>query len=359
MEGRGFVAVQGKKQTEIKGVENQPSHSLWHAIQHWAPPVLVAVALGLMAWMLASQWQELASFQWRISSGWLLLSALLMLLSWALEIQIWRMLLHLLGATIPWFAAMRIWFLSAVMRYIPGNIWQPLSMTLYAQKHAIRPETTLTSFLLYQVVLLLASMPLAGFYFLFSGNWGVLTEWVGDATIWLVAGILLPVAAFLLVPAWLVRILNWLLVKVGRETIDAHVSRATLFLLLIACTVNWLLWGATFAALAFGVAALADGQIQTIGVHLVLVYPIAYTIGFLSLITPSGIGVREGTLFLLLSPLMAGSVVTVISLAMRVWTIAGELIMALVSVAIPDPIARAYDARSVAPPVTPGDKVEA
>ncbi len=340
------MAIQDDKEIADRSVAKASTRSLWHAVQRWAPPALVALALVLMGWLLVSQWQELATFQWRLSPGWLLLSALLMLAAWALEIQIWRTLLRLLGAGLPWFAAMRIWFLSAVMRYIPGNVWQPLSMTLYAQKHAIRPETTLTSFVLYQVVLLLASMPLAGFYFLFTGNWGVLTQWVGDATIWLAAGILLPVAAFLLVPQWLVRILNWLLVKVGRETINAQISRSTLFLLLIVCMINWLLWGATFAALSFGVAALGEGQAQALGVHLVLVYPIAYTIGFLSLITPSGIGVREGTLYLLLSPLLAGSVVTVISLAMRVWTIAGELIMALVSAAIPDPVARAHDERA-------------
>lgn len=332
-------AEQSKISEEGAPNKRKEMGAVWRMLQQWGPPAMLLLALVLMAMLLVSQWQELAAYQWRISPFWLLISAVCMLLAWALEIQIWRGLLQLLGAGIPWFAAMRIWFLSAVVRYIPGNVWQPLSMTLYAQKHAIRPETTLTSFLLYQVVLLLASMPLAAFYFLYTGNWGLLTAWVGDSTGWLVSGILLPVAAFLLVPAWLVRILNWLLVKVGRPPIDARITRGTLLFLLLVCMVNWLLWGATFAALTFGVTELTGTQIQSLWLHLVVAYPIAYTIGFLSLITPSGIGVREGALFVLLAPILPGSVVTVASLAMRVWNIAGELIMALISVAIPEPVA--------------------
>lgn len=342
------MSVEGVNPTET---EQRPPRPLLRLIQRWLPPVMVVLAVLLMIALLVSQWQELAAYRWRFSPAWLLLSAGFMLAAWALEIAIWRGLLRLLGATLPWFAAMRIWFLSAVVRYIPGNIWQPLSMTLYAQKHAIRPETTLTSYLLYQVVLLLASMPLAAFYFLYTGNWGVLTAWVGNATLWLVAGILLPVAAFLLVPTWLLRLLNWLLRKVGRAPIDAHLGRGALFALLVACMLNWLLWGATFAALTFGVTALTPAQIGDLWLHLVVAYPIAYTVGFLSLITPSGIGVREGTLYLLLAPMLPGSFVTVASLAMRVWNIAGELVMAGISAVIPDPVARAYDRANAAPTV--------
>lgn len=312
-------------------------------LQRWAPPLLVTVALALMALLISSQWQEIRDYQWRISPGWLAISAVCMLAAWGLEIQIWRGLLRLLDASLPFLAAMRIWFLSAVVRYIPGNIWQPLSMTLYAQKHSVRPEATLTSYLLYQIVLLLAAMPLAAIYFLLSGNWGVLSGWVGDATGWLAAAILLPVAGFLVMPAWLMAVINWLLVKVGRPPIGTRLSRINLLVLLLLCMANWLLWGATFATLAFGVSAFTPEEIGALFPHLALTYPLAYTIGFLSLITPSGLGVREGALLVLLSPMLAGSVVTIISLAMRLWNIVGEVVMALIAVAIPDPVAREWD----------------
>ena len=61
---------------------------------------------------------------------------------------------------------------------------------------------------------------------------------------------------------------------------------------------------------------------------LVAAYAIAYTIGFVSLLTPSGIGVREGALYLLLAPVLGGGLATVAAIAMRVWVTLGELLAA-------------------------------
>ena len=70
--------------------------------------------------------------------------------------------------------------------------------------------------------------------------------------------------------------------------------------------------------------------------HLVAAYPIAYAIGFISLITPSGLGVREGAFYLLLAPIMGGGAITIVALAMRLWTTLGELVAAGVCVLLPD-----------------------
>ena len=51
------------------------------------------------------------------------------------------------------------------MRYVPGNIWQPLSLTLYSRRYGVPAEATVTSIALYQVMILLAAAPLAAIYF--------------------------------------------------------------------------------------------------------------------------------------------------------------------------------------------------
>ena len=50
-------------------------------------------------------------------------------------------------------------------------------------------------------------------------------------------------------------------------------------------------------------------------------YPMAFAIGFISLITPSGLAVREGVIFVLLSPIVGGAHAVVLALGMRVWEI--------------------------------------
>ena len=61
-------------------------------------PLFLALALLFIVLLLRSQWAELSQHTWRLNLSWLLASALFMLASWALEIQVWRQLLAVVGA---------------------------------------------------------------------------------------------------------------------------------------------------------------------------------------------------------------------------------------------------------------------
>lgn len=300
-------------------------------VLRWVQPILAGAAAVSIVLLLSRQWQELQEYPWSLQPAWLAASAGLMLAAWAVEIQLWRMLLRTQGGVIPWLASARIWFLAAVVRYVPGNIWQPLSLTLYGQQMGVRPEVTLTSIVLYQVVILLAAAPLAGLYFAATGNWGLLTAVVGDFASALIALVVLPVIVFVARPNLLAQILNWLLRRIGRPVLSTGLSRGRLLVALLIAAIDWLIWGAAFAALTFGIAAYSPGEMATLAPHLIVAYAIAYCIGFLSFITPSGFGVREGALYVLLATVMPGSVVTVSALAMRMWTILGEVILATIA----------------------------
>ncbi|GIV76829.1 lysylphosphatidylglycerol synthase domain-containing protein [Litorilinea aerophila] len=297
----------------------------------WVQPLMVAVAALFIAFLIVGQWQALRQHAWQLHGGWLALATTLLLAAWSLEIAIWRHLLALLGGHLPLDVAGRIWFLSAVVRYIPGNIWHPLSMTVYGQRWGIRPEATVTSIALYQAIILLAVAPIAALYFALTGNWGLLTSSLGSLTPGLVPLLLAPVALFLLRPQWLLHLTNWGLRRLGRTTLETRLSSRRLCWLLTLAAGDWLLWGGCFAALTFGLGDYSAARLAELLPHLVAAYPIAYAVGFLSLLTPSGFGVREGAFLVLLAPLLDGAVVTVIALAMRLFTAVGEAVMALLS----------------------------
>lgn len=300
-------------------------------IMRWMQPLMLAAAAIFIGVWLANQWPSLRAHPWQLHGGWLALAALCMLASWAVEIALWRALMATLGGQLAYLTAARIWFKSAVVRYVPGNVWQPLSMTLYAQQHGVRPEVTVTSVALYQGIILLAAAPIAAVYFWLTGNWGLLTTFVGGYGWVLIVLGLAPVALFLAAPNLLIILLNWLLVKMRRPAVEAGLSRARLFVMLAVAAFDWLLWGATFAALTYGVAAFSWARLAALAPHLIVAYAIAYCIGFLSFITPSGFGVREGALYVLLATVMDPAVVTVAALAMRVWTVVGEVVMAILA----------------------------
>lgn len=56
-------------------------------------------------------------------------------------------------------------------------------------------------------------------------------------------------------------------------------------------------------------------------------YAVAWSIGFLSVITPSGLGVREGVLSLLLTSVLPPATATLVALLSRLWTISAELVL--------------------------------
>jgi hypothetical protein len=90
------------------------------------------------------------------------------------------------------------------------------------------------------------------------------------------------------------------------------------------------LWGGVFASFTFAVAG--DGvsnRAETVPM-LVASFSLASAISLLGFFTPNGFGVREGAFYLLLTPQIAGSVVAVIALGVRVWGILNELTMALI-----------------------------
>ena len=303
-----------------------------------AQPIFFVIALGFMVFLLRSQWDELRNYDWQLQPLWLIASALLLLASWAMEIGIWRHLLALVGGSLAYAPAVRIWFLSAIMRYIPGNIWQPLSMTVQAQQRGVRVEATLTSVALYQAIILLAVAPIAGVYLLSTGNLGLLTDMLGSLTPWLATLAITPVLVLLIRPQLLTTFINWGLSKLGRESLETELTSGRLLLLLMAAALDWLLWGGSFAALTFGLSEYSRVEMIALAPHLIASYSIAYAIGFISFITPSGFGVREGAFYLLLAPILGGGVITVAALAMRLWTTVGELVMAGLSlVLVPAP----------------------
>lgn len=299
-----------------------PGNSLWRRL---IQPAFFALALLFIGLLVRSQWSELSRYHWQLHPGWLVLSGLAMLAGWALEVGLWRAGLARLGGRLSYPNALRIWFASILVRYIPGNVWQPLGMTVLARREGVRVEATVGSIALFQAVNLLAVLPIAGLYLLTVGNFGLLEPWLGAATGWLVAGAGAAIGLFLLRPGWLIGLLNWALGKAGRPPLAAALTPGDLLRLLAVATLAWLGWGASFAAMTFALAPSSAAEMSAALPHLLAAFPIAYAVGYLSFITPSGLAVREGVLYLLLAPVLGGGPTTVAALAIRLWQVVLEV----------------------------------
>lgn len=281
------------------------------------------IALGFLVALVSGQWQQLQSYQWQLQPGWLLLSLLGLWLAWLVELSIWRFILSSLGGDLAWKRAAQVWFLSNIVRYIPGNIWQFLGMAELAADDGVSRITTFASIALHQALGTAAGIVLAAVYFSVAGK-GVFLAAIRPI-LWLV-----PLGLFFCHPRVLEWTLNQLLRLAKRPQIHVSLTWRQIWLVLLGYLGVWLIMGIAFALLAASLTPLTSSLLPA----LVATWAAAYVIGYLSLLTPSGLGVREGVMVLLLAPLLPAPAPTVIALAARLWMVVAEVIaatMALIS----------------------------
>ena len=273
------------------------------------------LALAFLVALVQRQWAVLQAYQWQLAPGWFVLALVGLELTWLFELDTWRMILRSLGGPLPYRRAAPIWFLSNIIRYIPGNIWQFLGMAELAAEEGVPRMATFTSIVLHQMISTAAGIVLASLYFAFAGA----EAWFA----WLRPFLLLtPLGLFLLQPRILERFLNWTMAKLHRPALRVTLTWGQVWVLLLRYLLVWLAMGLSFAAL---VRALTPYPLDVVP-YLVASWAAAYVIGYLSLLTPSGLGVREGILALLLTEVFAAPLPTVIAIVARLWMVLAELI---------------------------------
>lgn len=275
----------------------------------------VVASLGFLAALVLSQWQALRAYSWSLQPSLIALSLLGLLGAWTVELSVWRFLLARLGGPLPWPRAAEVWFLSNLVRYIPGNVWQFIGMAELAADSGVGRLNTLASIVLHQALSTAVGLVLAAVYFAVAGQ-GALFEAVRPFLL------LVPLGLLLCHPRLLEGGLNAALRLVKRPPVCVTLTWPQVAAALLGYLVVWLVMGSAFALLAAAVAPV--GWSQT-GV-LIATWAAAYVVGYLSLLTPSGLGVREGVMVLLLAPILAAPAPTVVALAARLWMVAGELL---------------------------------
>jgi hypothetical protein len=275
---------------------------------------VLLIAVGFLITLVASQWSALQAHEWQLTPAWVLLALVGLELTWLLELDTWRIILARLGGPLSFRQAAPVWFLSNIIRYIPGNIWQFLGMAELAHDEGVPRLITLTSIVLHQAISTAVGVVVAALYFALLGQ----GEWLRYLRPLL---LLVPLGLLMLQPHILEGVLNWALRKAGRQPIRVTLTWGQIWLLIGRYFLVWLGMGLSFAAL---VAALTP--IRPVDVpYLVASWAAAYVIGYLTLLTPAGLGVREGVLAVLLFPIMPQPVAAVVAIMARLWMTVGEV----------------------------------
>ncbi|NJP06510.1 MAG: hypothetical protein HC837_13240 [Chloroflexaceae bacterium] len=134
--------------------------------------------------------------------------------------------------------------------------------------------------------------------------------------------LLLPLLVAYSWPQLLQYPIDWLFRRSGSTATHTMLSRRALLLLLPGYAAGWTICGLSLYLLIWSVYPLPLTSLpQVMGM-----FSLAWALGFLSFITPSGLGVREGVLSYLLSLLIPVPMALLLALMARVWLTVAELL---------------------------------
>jgi len=278
----------------------------------WPTVVVLAVVAGFFVATLAARWNDVISLKWRLEPGLFTAATVLLALSYGLVAWLWGLALRRAAGT-RLVAGARIWFLSNLARYVPGNVWSYVGAVELARREGVARRTTLAVMALTQVlsvgVALAAGLPV------------LLAERARLGRPALLGAVVVVAVAGLAV-LFRRRLLGLARRRLpGFDPAELAPSAGTVAWLVAGYAAYWVVTGLAFAALVASLYPLAAGDVPLV----VAAYAAAYAAGFLALLTPAGLGVREGVLVVALAPVLPAGPARVVALVSRVWMMLVEL----------------------------------
>lgn len=286
------------------------------ARSRWIGLLIGAIVLIAWALFLANQLDELRAYPWDISPSALIMAMLWSAIYFGGLAYCWALLLRHMSNNphdVSLHIAARIWLLSMMTRYIPGNVWHILSRVALANEVGVARTTVLSSATIEQLLTILGAMVV---FALTLPLWDVIPA----GHVWWL--LLIPCGLVLVHPLLLGRGLRLLAVRFRRPELAWDYTYPTMLLLIIGYSLVTLCSGLALYTLLWGLTPITPH-------HLPIVLgasSLAWTLGYLSFLTPSGLGVREGILVALLMQIYPLPIAIVGSLLHRLVSTLGELI---------------------------------
>ncbi len=272
---------------------------LWNLLQ-------IALVVGLLYYVILPLLKNAKGFQdtfltlkpLPLVSGILVLSLVILCYPF-----VWRYILGSFGIQIPWKKAVISWIYSNVGKYMPGKVWQFVGRV--ALTKSVKPEITLATVFL-EVIISSSSAVMVFFarFFLMRDI----------SPLWSLYAVLLFVVLFFLQHPAVVKFFLKLYFKVRKQEVDLVSLELPLkrnVYVFFAYFILWILTGVSFWLMVQG------SNIKVGLVDSVTTYPISWILGYLTLISPGGLGVRESILMSMLKARYAVEVASAFSLLTR------------------------------------------
>jgi glycosyltransferase 2 family protein len=271
------------------------------------------LAAAFVVWGAAGGWSKAASYDWELDYSRLAPAVAVLVLFYLAWVAGYVALLECLaGRRLARRRFASIWARSLPGRYVPGNVLMVTGRVVLGREAGVSAQVSLAASVYEQVAMLVVA-GLAATAFLLSDGSG----W--SPLFWSV--LLVPLGLVLLDPAVIRRGMDRLLARLGRPPAQIALSRGQ-----VAVLLGW--FGLTMGLLAAGIglAVRAVAGEQAPGVAFSgLGFLLAWVVSMLAFVFPSGLGVREGALAVVLARHMPAAAALSLAAASRLLLTAVEL----------------------------------
>lgn len=282
--------------------------------------LLVVVAFGFLFATAARNWQDLQAYDWEIDPLLLALSIVAHVAVLAWGVLVWSRVVRCFprsNVTVP--MLMRIWFLSSAAKYIPGKIWQFVAAAQLSRDAGLPASLMLTSLVIHTGFAVLAAGAVA------AATLPANLMGLGAIPQWIPILVAVAIAIALAHPAVLRFGVGLIPRALHRDVVAWEASWLDGIRLLTLSIASWIFYGGAFYLFVTALTPLEPGvMIPLTGVN-----ALSFLAGYLVLLAPAGLGIREAAMTVLLSPFVPTGVAAVIAILSRLWTIAAEVVGAI------------------------------
>jgi len=273
--------------------------------------IFTLIAFILIYFKLSSEFAKLNFTKLKFDMLYLIISFSFVTIWFSFLSLSYKYILSIMEEDISLINSMRIIGISTFGRYIPGKIWFTVGRTLLAERLGIPKKKAFAAVLIETVYLVLTGLLFSIIVFYYINNHSAVF-------LFLFPGLFLLIC--LISPNLLTKIMNFILIKFKKETLDINFSWINILILNSFYIVMWIGFGLQFFFL------LKSVGISSNAFYLISIYPVSWVIGFIVVFLPSGIGIREGVMVILLSNFLTSPQAITISILSRIQMTLSELL---------------------------------
>lgn len=281
----------------------------------WYSRVLLIIVLVAVIWVVWKNVSEISSYSFEFKHSYLLASFIVIIINYFFCFLIWHRLTVSFGLHVPIIKAARGWFLSYLGKYVPGKI--ALLLVRMDAYGGYSGKKVAVATIVEYIIALVAACLVVLISLLFS------PEIVSDYIRW-VAVLGTVLLLLVLYPPLLKKMVNRVFKLIKKAPLHELPTYKNILLFVGAYMIATLVAG---FALFLILNSLSPVSFKYY-IIITGVYGIAGLAGLAAFFAPSGIGVREGVIFLVLPAFIPEPAVIVGAVSIRLITTVTELLLA-------------------------------